>query len=51
MCCCYRHVNVHDIRTTVRDLMMMYCKERYMENLPKEVGRGKREKGTKEEKL
>ena len=27
--------NVHGIRTTpVRDVMMMYCKERYMENVP-----------------
>ena len=38
--------NVHDIRTTVRDVMMMYCKEWYMKNLPKggdeedKVGRG-----------
>ena len=36
--------DVHDIRTTVCDVMMMYYKERYMENLLKEVGRGKRGK-------
>ena len=29
--------NVHDIRTTVRDVMMVYSKERYMENLPPSV--------------
>ena len=33
------HVNgscdVHSVRTaTVRDVTMMYCKERYMENVP-----------------
>ena len=27
-------VNVHDVRTTVCHVMMMYSKERYMENLP-----------------
>ena len=26
--------DVHDIRPTVRDVMVMYSKERYMENLP-----------------
>ena len=43
--------HVSSSRTTVHDVMMMYCKERYMENVPKEVGRGKREKGMKREKL
>ena len=38
------HVNgscdVHGLRTTtVHDVMMMYCKERYMENVPREGGR------------
>ena len=26
--------DVHNVRRTVHDVMMMYCKERYMKNLP-----------------
>ena len=34
--CTYGSCDVHGVRTTkVRDITMMYCKERYMENVPR----------------
>ena len=32
--------NVQCLRTTVHDVMMMYCKERNMENVPRHAGAG-----------